>query len=1060
MGSDKGVWKVFRAVFSAEKQRRRVAFRRSAAGDVLEQRIVPSLLVPALNSLPGAPVTLYLDFDGHVESSNWNNGNTFTTPAFTVDNDPLNFDAEELRRIEEIWYRMSEDYAPWSINVTTVEPATINDFESIRVVFGGDGGWSNTGAYGLAFLNSFSNSASNSVFVFTAIDPWPKNAAVAGSHEVGHAFGLNHQSTDVNTNDYRSGDNRLGPIMGTPYAGLRDTWDNGPSFGAGGLQDDMALISRAANQTVVYRTDDYPSTRQTAAVLPASQTGVVKFGGILETNSDSDFFYFDADAGQVTFTLEGLNVNNFYPGLNLNPGTNLDAIVRLYDSNGVLLVEDDPSNSLGGSITYTASRGRYYLEITSTNEYGSVGQYFVDGSYTPMPGIPTMLSPTGTLSNAVPDFAWTSAAGAASYELLVERRNATTGVWSTYYTRSLTGLTHTAAQQFVQGDFRASVRTVTLAGTTTAYSNVVNFTVDIPTPTAPTIIRPQGDIGLSFPTFEWTAPANASTYNLWVTKVSTGERVIYRTAYAGTTYVHFSALPDGAYRAWVQAVNTVGETSAWSSAASFVIDAPVPAVPTLTAPAALTSSSNPRFTWDLVEAAASYELWVNNLTTGKAQYLRVSDLPYDKNFYDPPVFTQGNYIAWIRAANGNGEYSAWSAGRKFTVDILPPSVPTVTGPVGAAGSLKLITTVNPTFSWTAAARAVRYEIWANNMTTGQYQIIRRDDITTTSYTPLNNLTQGDYRFWVRGINSAGEVGDWSAMYTFTIDEAIPVVPVITDPKANPAGSVENPNPTFIWTMTTKAPYYEIQIDNTTLGKTKVVTATGLTTESFTVPTAQRLGEYAYTARVRAYNASGETSEWSAPFAFRIDVPNPLTPTITGPKDTITDTTPTFSWTHDKNTIRYEILVRDMVRGENVVLNVTSFQLTPNQTEALYTLPDGQALRASTYRFWVRGFNALGQSSNWSLAQAFVIAANDVPVKKDDGQLLVAALDPQLSVFTQEVTQAVPVRSVTVPVDVPVEQPEAAVVVTQTAESVPVNVEGHLIDEVMSEIMMTDALLKG
>lgn len=1059
MGSDSGVWKVFRAVFSVEKQRRRVTFRRGTAVDILEQRIVPSLLVPAMNSLPNAPVSIYLDFDGHVESSNWNNGNSFTTPAFTVDNDALNFDAEELRRIEEIWYRMSEDFAPWSINVTTVEPAAINDFESLRVVFGGDGAWSSTGAYGLAFLNSFNNSASNSVFVFTAIDSWPKNAAVAGSHEVGHAFGLNHQSTDANTNDYRSGDSRLGPIMGTPYAGLRDTWDNGPSFGAGGLQDDMALISRVANQTVSYRPDDYGSTRLTASLLPASQTGVVDFTGILETNTDSDFFYFDADAGPVTFTLEGLNVNNFYPGLNLNPGSNLDAIIRLYDSTGTLLVEDDPSNSLGGSITYTVSTGRYYLEVTSTDEYGSVGQYSVDGSYTPMPGVPTMLAPTGTLSNAVPDFAWTAGAGAVSYELLVERYNATTGLWSTYYTKTVTGLNHTAAQQFVQGDFRASVRTVTSTGSTTAYSNLVSFTVDIPTPTPPSIIRPQGDIGLSFPTFEWTAPANASTYNLWVTRVSTGERVIYRTSYAGTTYVHFNALPDGAYRAWVQAVNTVGETSAWSSVANFVIDAPIPAVPVLTAPTGVTSSPNPRFTWNLVEAAASYDLWVNNLTTGKAQYLRVSDLPYNKDYYDPPVFTQGNYVAWIRAANGNGEYSAWSTGYKFTVDILPPSTPTMTGPVGATGTPKLITTVNPTFTWTAAARAVKYELWANNMTTGQYQIIRKSDITTTSFTPLANLTQGDYRVWVRGINSAGEVGEWSSLYTFTIDEATPVVPVITDPKNGASGNVETATPTFIWTMTTKAPYYELQLDNTTLGTTKVLAVSGLTTETYTVPSAQRLGEYAYTARVRAYNASGEKSDWSAPFAFRIDIPNPLTPTITGPKDTITDTTPTFSWTHDKNSIRYEILVRDMVRGENIVLNVTTFQLNPAQTEALYTLPDAQALRASTYRFWVRGFNSLGQVSNWSLAQAFVIAANDVPVKTDESQL-VAVLEPVLSVFAPDVIDVTPAKNVSVREEVPVERPEAVVVVPQQDAETMLTEDGKLIDEVMSEIMLTEALLEG
>lgn len=678
----------------------------------------------------------------------------------------------------------------------------------------------------------------------------------------------------------------------------------------------------------------------------------------------------------------------------------------------------------------------------------------------PEPGVPTMLAPAPLLSQALPQFQWTVGANAVSYDLEVDRQDASTGAWTSYYTKTgLTSVTHTPPSQFPEATFRARARTIAASGKASAWSEYLTFTIDVPSPSVPKMVSPQGDIGTGFPQFKWDPAANVVTYNLWVTKVSTGERVIFKTNHNGTTYTHFSALKDGTYRAWVQGVNTLGERSAWSNYVEFTIDSPIPAVPVLTAPTGTTSSSNPRFIWNLVEAAASYDLWVNNVTTGKAQYLRVSDLPYDKGYYDPSVFTQGNYIVWIRAANGNGEYSAWSTGYKFTVDILPPAVPTITGPVGATGSVKLITTVNPTFTWTAVARAVRYELWVNNMTTGQYQIIRKSDITTTSFTPLANLTQGDYRVWVRAINSANEVGEWSQLYTFTIDEAVPVVPVITDPKPNPAGSVENPNPTFIWTMATKAPYYEIQIDNTTLAKTKVVTATGLTTESFTVPTAQRLGEYAYTARVRAYNASGETSDWSASFPFRIDVPNPGTPTITGPKDTITDTTPTFSWTHEKNSIRYEILVRDMVRGENIVLNVTSFQLTPSQTEALYTLPDAKALRSSTYRFWIRGFNALGQASNWSLAQAFVIAANDVPAENNDLQLA-AVLESELSVFASEVIDVTPATSIRVQEEVPVEQTQAVVVVPQQVVETTMTDDGLLIDEVMSEIMLTEALMEG
>ncbi len=98
-----------------------------------------------------------------------------------------------------------------------------------------------------------------------------------------------------------------------------------------------------------------------------------------------------------------------------------------------------------------------------------------------------------------------------------------------------------------------------------------------------------------------------------------------------------------------------------------------------------------------VEGAARYDLWVNNLSTGKAQYLRVEDISRTATFYDPPALPQGNYVAWIRAVNGNEEAGPWSAQRSFSVDILPPTRPTMNGPKGPNNSLT-VETVTPTFS--------------------------------------------------------------------------------------------------------------------------------------------------------------------------------------------------------------------------------------------------------------------------------------------------------------------------------------------------------------------------
>ncbi len=938
----------------------------------------PLTAIPNLNSLPGAPVSVYLDFDGHAETDpSWNNGTTINTPVFDIDADRTTFSDEELRRIEELWYRVSEDFAPFNINVTTVTPARINDFESVLVSIGGDGSWLGVnGVVGVAKLNGFSlSSESNTVFAFSEVDTDIKHIANTISHEAGHTFGLEHQSSfDANGNktaEYRQGTVVVGPLMGQSDVSLRDIWETGPSSsGANVIQDDLAALTRAANRTFSYRTDDHGNTIATATTIIVLAPAI-SANGVIERNGDIDMFGFATDSGDISFSVEGLNLSTFYNLPTMNPGTNLDAVLRLFDASGNMIVQSDPATSLSASVSATVGRGTYYVSVSGTSEYGNLGQYTLSGTVIPLPSTPTMIGPVGTLTQPIPLFEWTIGASADHYELQVDNLTLDR---PGYYTRNVIGVSHLAANEFPEGDYQARVRTVAADGTFSTWSNYVNFTIDIPAPAKPRILRPNGDITESFPTFEWTSDVNSRTYNLWVNNAATQQRVIYRTAFAGTTYVHFDPLPDGVYRAWVKGFNSVGESSAWSDFVEFTIDAPIPVAPVITAPIPVTTNVNPRIVWTPVEAAAKYDLWVNNLTTGTGQYIRRENISRLTPYYDPPALPQGSYLAWVRAANGNNEFSPWSAGYSFTVDVLPPGTPKMLGPTGPVVNLT-ITTSNPTFKWTAVDRAVKYDLWVNNVTTGQFQIIREKNIIGTEYLALNNLPQGNYRAWVRGINSANEVGEWSTVYVFTLDEPVPSIPVITAPVPNPAGSVENPNPTFLWTADFDAPFYEFRLDDVTLNKTSVIRVTNIQAKSYTIPNNQRLAEHTYQALVRGINNSGETSDWSVAYRVRIDVPNPTTPSIIGPSGTSKDTTPTFQWTHDPAAFRYEILVRDLERNETIVLQVKTFAVDPTGKIAFYTLPDGQALRPSTYRFWIRAFNSIGTASSWSNSQTFVISAS-------------------------------------------------------------------------------------
>ena len=936
-------------------------------------------------------MTIYLDFDGHTETDpSWTNNGaiTVTTPVFDNDGDLTTFSDDELLRIQQIWYRVAEDYAPFNVNVTTVAPATFNDFQGIRISIGGAGAWLGAVAGGISLLDAFSDSSrSNTCFVFTdnlqdasgngSIVPTAMNA----SHEAGHTLGLQHHSQfDANgtkIQEYNPGTTRLGPIMGGAFFSERNTWNNGPAnVTVNALQDDIAVMTRAQNQTFRLRNDDYGNTITTAFQIVATSPNI-SLKGVIEQETDIDMFRFETNTGPISFSVEGLNLKKIYNVNTLNEGTNLDAVLSLYDSSGALLQTSNLTTILFATLSANVTAGTYYVAVSSTAEYGSIGQYTLTGTVIPLPSTPTMIGPTGTLTTPVPFFEWTVGANADHYELQVD--NLTTGR-NSYYTRDVTGFNHSAAYQFEQGDFQARVRTVAADGTFSSWSNYVAFTIDVPAPAVPQITRPIGDITDSFPTFAWTGDAVTKSYSLWVNDITNPNapvRVIYRTAYSDTSYVHFAPLKDGTYRAWVRAFNAVGEYSGWSTPVTFTIDAPVPAVPTITGPVALSTNETPRITWTSVAGAARYDLWVNNLTTGAAQYIRNANVSYKTPYFDTPALPQGSYKVWVRAANGNDEVSKWSDPYVFTVDIERPGVPKIIGPGGNIVN-QTITTANPTFTWTAAVRAVKYDLWVNNLTTGQSQIIRQQDISGLSYVALNNLPQGDYRAWVRGINSANEVGEWSTVSIFNLDEPTPSLPTIIEPKSNPAGSVENPNPTFVWTSEFDAPFYEFRLDDTTLNKTGVISVSNIQIKSYTIPNDKRLAEHIYLAYVRGANNAGEKSDWSPAFRVRIDVPNPTTPTIIAPKLTSKDTTPTFEWKLDSGSFRYEILVRDLDRNETIVLQVKSYFVNatdPTNKFAYYTLPDNQAFKTGTYRFWIRAFNAIGTASSWSAAQTFVITAS-------------------------------------------------------------------------------------
>ncbi len=174
--------------------------------------------LPKLSSYPTAKATIYLDFDGEaVNSPYWNGGIPFNAAAATMT------DAQ----VTEIFNRVSEDYRPFEMNITTDEAVYLAAplSKRMRIIVTATSDW--YGAVGgVSYVGSFTWGDDTPSFVFSSLlNNSTKMVAECCSHESGHSVGLSHQSKyDASCNlsavyhdGVGTGEAAWAPIMGSSY---------------------------------------------------------------------------------------------------------------------------------------------------------------------------------------------------------------------------------------------------------------------------------------------------------------------------------------------------------------------------------------------------------------------------------------------------------------------------------------------------------------------------------------------------------------------------------------------------------------------------------------------------------------------------------------------------------------------------------------------------------------------------------------------------------------------------------------------------------------------------
>lgn len=367
------------------------------------QSVLPAVDVFTLHSNPGSTKTIYLDFDGgQISGKAWGGGATYDSLAYDLDGDPSTYNETERRRIHEIWTRIADDFSAFDVNITTQAPARF-DSQTGWLLFTQDSDASGNpmpsqGAGGVAYVGVWGRS--NYTYYQPALVYYNRlgsgNAgymAEAGSHEMGHNFGLSHDGTS-SVSYFRglgadSEPASWAPIMGVGYAKNVTQWSRGEYPDANQTQDDIGIIRNQLDNSI-----DSEGTTSTPSALITDENGLfvatnreLDPGNVLPENkgsiqiSDSDAFQFMAGTGSAEFSATPA-WDAFTSST--RRGANLDIGLRLYDAQGQLLIDSADNLETSTTISTVLAEGLHVIEVYGTagpyaSAYGSQGHYYLTG---------------------------------------------------------------------------------------------------------------------------------------------------------------------------------------------------------------------------------------------------------------------------------------------------------------------------------------------------------------------------------------------------------------------------------------------------------------------------------------------------------------------------------------------------------------------------------------------------------------------------------------------------------------------------------------------------------
>ncbi len=379
------------------------------------------------------------------------------------------------------------------------------------------------------------------------------------------------------------------------------------------------------------------------------------------------------------------------------------------------------------------------------NLYSSSVTVFVD---TTPPNKPLVHGPAYTISKT-PTWTWASGGGGG---------NGTYKYWLDVDDSSMGKQTTDTA--FTSGmDLAEGIHTLFLAERDRAgnWSGTGRFSVKIDTtrPNAPPVtVTPASPTNVRKPKWTWAPSGEAIV--LYQYKLDNNNLATGATSTTDTSFTPVSNLAVGAHTLYVQERDSAGNWSA-SGTAAIVIDTIPPNAPVVTA--LQTSPTNePKPTWNWTSGGNGGKgiyrykladtLWASGGQTGAAT-----------SFTPGLALAEGVQTLYVEEQDSAGN---WSGAGNFalTLDLTPPGAPKMDStPYSPVNSLK------PTWTWkTGGGGTGTYRCKVDNADVSGGTLV-----TTTSYTPSNNLSEARHTLYVQERDAAG---NWSASSIRTLVVAL------------------------------------------------------------------------------------------------------------------------------------------------------------------------------------------------------------------------------------------------------------------------------------------------